>query len=136
LVIAAVCAVAIAAAWGYLRLRRLSLAPGTFDCAWRVGLAGQDETERWAEGLGEYHSDRLVWWRVYSLSGKPQKVWLRPFLELVDRTPLTGAQTAGLYLVRCTYHGELFEMMMSAEAYHGLSSWIESAPPNMRGFVL
>ncbi|XBH22088.1 DUF2550 domain-containing protein [Jonesiaceae bacterium BS-20] len=133
---ALLCVVVILTLWGYLRLRRLSFQFGTFDCAWRTVKDGSDPTDRWVQGLGEYRSDRLVWWKAYSLSPRPRRVWLRSEFELVGRTPLNLVDLPGMYLVACKYAGVPFEMMMSAEAYHGLSSWSESAPPHLRGFVL
>lgn len=133
-VTAILCVVVLLTIWGYLRLRRLSVQFGTFDCAWRISKPGSEPTDRWVQGLGEYRSDRLVWWKAYSLNPQPRRVWLRTSFELVGRTPLDLADLPGMYLVEAKYEGTAFEMMMSAEAYHGLSSWSESAPPQLRGF--
>ena len=135
-VTAVLCAVVALTIWGYLRVRRLSFQAGTFDCAWRMEKPDSDPTERWVQGLGEYRSDRLVWWKAYALSWRPHRVWLRSSFELVGRLPLDLTGLPGMYLVSCEYDGIPFELMMSAEAYHGLSSWSESAPPHLRGFVL
>ncbi|ASE09342.1 DUF2550 domain-containing protein [Jonesia denitrificans] len=128
------------ALWGYLRLRRLSRQVGVFDCAWRahsgpaVSRAGGGE--HWAQGLAEYRTEELVWWRLYSLSLTPQERWSRQGFDITGRVPLDQADLPGLYLVQCRQGADSFELMMSAEAYHGLSSWTESGPPMTRGFVV
>ncbi|WP_157544303.1 DUF2550 domain-containing protein [Jonesia quinghaiensis] len=126
--------------WGYLRLRRLSRQVGVFDCAWRAPSRSRAtpwrSTEHWSHGLAEYRTQELVWWRFYSLSATPQERWDRSLFDIAGRVPLDQADLPGLYLVQCRYQGRSFELMMSAEAYHGLSSWTESAPPATQGYAL
>ncbi len=125
---------AVVGVWGLSRLRRLTTEVGVFDCAYRAFNPSRTSTDDWTQGLCKYQSDRLEWWRVYSLTWKPNRGWLRDHFDLTGRVPLDLANMPGLYLVQCRYQGVPFELMMSAEAYHGLSSWIESAPPTPRGY--
>jgi len=137
IVISALIVLVVIVAWGYLRLRRLSTQVGMFDCAYRrskkpAGLASDDY---WAQGLCEYRSDRLVWWRLYSVKWVPSRTWLREGFDVAGRVPLDHAGLPGMYLVQCRYLDAPFELMMSAEAYHGLASWVESAPPSLPGYI-
>ncbi len=133
IIVGVVIALVVVCAYGYSRLRRLSTQIGTFDCSYRSQSAGK--TEHWKNGLCEYESDRLLWWRLYSLSHKPRFVWLREHFDLLGRTAFHEADAHNMYVVHCEYKGVPFELVMSTEAYHGLSSWVESAPPNHRGYV-
>lgn len=133
-IIVVVVSLLVVGIWGLSRLRRLSTAVGMFDCAFRSAKPGTAATESWAHGLCEYQSDRLLWWRLYSLSVTASKTWMREGFELTGRVPLDQADMPGLYLVQCRYQDVPFELMMSAEAYHGLASWVESAPPSARGY--
>lgn len=134
--IAALLVLVVLCAWGYSRLRRLTKRAGTFDCAYRSTKDRTPELDKyWANGLCEYRSDRLVWWRLYSLKWEPSRTWLRQGFDLVGRSPLEAEGLPDVYLVQCNYEGAPFELMMSAEAYHGLASWVESAPPSIQGYV-
>jgi len=135
IIIGVLIALTVVFGWGFSRLRRLSTQVGLFDCAYRAGSASLNTGDRWTQGLCEYQSDRLLWWRILSLSFTANKIWMREEFELTGRVPLDQADLPGLYLVQCRYQGVPFELMMSAEAYHGLASWVESAPPQTRGYV-
>lgn len=133
-IIALIFVLAVVLVWGYLRLRRLTTEVGMFDCAYRVVNPAAPSADNWVQGLCEYQSDRLLWWRTYSLSWSASRTWMRRDFDLTGRVPLDQADLPGLYLVQCRYEGVPFELMMSAEAYHGLSSWVESAPPSAHGY--
>src|SRR5699024_8171059 len=66
--------------------------------------------------------------------------WPRSQLDLVEREPVT--EDDGLKIreisqrVECSSEGKSFEIALSAEAYSGLRSWVESAPPGDMGKVV
>ncbi|MFD2839765.1 DUF2550 domain-containing protein [Populibacterium corticicola] len=133
-IIAVLVVLAVISTWGFLRLRRLTTSVGMFDCALRTPKSDGKPTDNWVQGLCEYQSDRLLWWRVYSLSVNANHIWMRDQFEVTGRVPLDQANLPDVYLVQCRHEGVPFELMMSAEAYHGLSSWVESAPPSAGGY--
>lgn len=109
------------------RQRTLSRRVASFACQVNVG-----ETVRrlWQPGIAQYTHERLLWWRTLSLSPRPARVWLRDRLTLVERVPLGQDDEDGrpLLLVHCRHGDEAFQLMLSALAYAGLVSWLESAP--------
>ncbi len=114
-----------------LRRRLLSRHGGTFElsCRVRPGRAGRG----WLLGLGRYSNDSLEWFRIFSLSPRPKRVWLRDGMSYSGRREPAGAERVSLYpdhvVVQChTPAGEL-ELAMSASSLTGLQSWLEAAPP-------
>lgn len=114
------------------RLRTLTRRVGSFDC--RLPVA-DDVPDRVRAGIAQYGVGRLDWWRFWSLSPRPAKSWQRSELVIVTRTEVTIPGRTGIYLVRCAYRGEDLEMQMSMDAYAGLRSWLEAAPPASHGTV-
>jgi hypothetical protein len=112
-----------------LLVRRL----GAFDCSARPGGRG------WALGVARYGSDRLEWFRVFSLSPRPRCTWERAGLTLVGSRAPEPAESAVLLpaavVVECTDQGSPLLLAMSRDAYTGLSSWLEAAPPGQLGRV-
>lgn len=111
--------------------RRVYLARtvGSFDCSIRPaqGAGG------WAIGVARYGSGRLDWFRVFSLSPRPSRVFHRDRLEIIGRRTPEGVNTlAGDLIVRCRYEVEDLDFAMSTNAYLGLSSWAEAAPPGQQ----
>ena len=51
---------------------------------------------------------------------------VRDRLSVTGRAPLDQAGQIDQYLVRCRYEGTDFELTMSADAYAGMASWLES----------
>jgi Protein of unknown function (DUF2550) len=116
-----------------VRRRLLAGSLGAFDCSARP--AGRS----WALGVARYGPDRLEWFRVFSLSPRPRSSWGRSGLVLLGRRNPEPAERAVLLpaavVVRCTYEGDPLLLAMSEDAYTGLSSWIEAAPPGQLGLV-
>lgn len=133
-----------------VRRRMLTRGGGTFDCSMRLrqGPHGQG----WTLGVGRYAGDTVEWYRVFSYSPRPKRVFGRRDLEIIDRRAPQGAETfallSGAVIVRCregravasesssgsgmVSSGELVELAMGNDALTGFLSWLESAPPRSR----
>lgn len=112
------------------RLRSLGHRVGSFECA--VVPVGPHHLAP-VKGIAHYAVGRLDWWRRWSLSPKPAESWARGALEVVSREHVEGDDE--LYVVRCSYQGDELVLIMSVQAYAGLTSWLESAPPSSHGAV-
>lgn len=112
-------------------VRRLVLARavGSFDCSVRTG----DGAHGWSVGVARYGPDRIDWFRVFSLSLRPSRVYERRRLTLVDTRVPQGGETfavlPGVRVVACRYDGTELDLAMSGDACTGLSSWLEASPP-------
>ncbi|WP_432543193.1 DUF2550 domain-containing protein [Kineococcus sp. SYSU DK002] len=113
-----------------LRRRRLMGRLGTFDCSVRRARRGR---RRWALGVAQYETDRLDWYRTFSLSPRPSCSFARQALAVTTfREPEgteTGAVQPGAVVVECRLDGEDIDLAMGEDAYTGFASWLESAPP-------
>ncbi|MDQ1294152.1 MAG: hypothetical protein QG608_2035 [Actinomycetota bacterium] len=118
---------------GVFVLRRFVMAhvAGTFDCSLR-GMS-PDDSGSWMVGVARYQSDRLDWFRVFTVSPRPARSLARSRLEIIERRVPQGpeARTAipGCVVVRCEYDGVGLELAMTDPAYNALAAWLESAPP-------
>jgi hypothetical protein len=112
------------------RYRSLTHRVGSFRCSARV-------RGRFRHGIAHYGSRHLYWWRLRSLAPRPLHVWPRGAFEVLGRSAVDPAgPTGGAYLVRCRVgDGEEIELVMSPEAYAGLTSWLEAAPPVARTVI-
>ena len=114
-----------------IRRRMLTRRGGTFDCSLRLTPAGHGKG--WTLGVGRYAGDTLEWYRVFSYSPRPGRVFGRRRLEIVDRRVPQGAETvallSGAVVVRCRDGEEFVELAMGNDALTGFLSWLESAPP-------
>jgi hypothetical protein len=122
---------------GLLTMRRLrALRSGGVHAALRTHLdpAGKG----WHLGVGRYHGDRFVWFRVLSLRMGPDRVIHRSGLEIADRRDPSGAELYGMppgsRVLRFAATGgapdeSQIEIAMSPDALTGFLSWLESAPP-------
>jgi hypothetical protein len=128
-------------------LRRLAIARGaSFDCSLRTGTADADPLPggapgggRWSIGVARYGSDRLEWFRIFSLSPRPARCFERDRFELVSQrvpsVPESRAVLPGTTVVSARYDSGDVDLAMSPEAYTGLASWLEAAPPGRTGQV-
>lgn len=109
------------------RQRTLSRRVASFACQLNAGEAVR---RMWQPGIAQYTHERLLWWRTLSLSPRPARVWSRSRLTLVERVPVGQDDEEGrpLLLVHCRHGDEAFQLMLSAPAYAGLVSWLESGP--------
>jgi hypothetical protein len=112
------------------RLRSLGHRVGSFECS--VVPVGPSHPAP-VKGIAHYGVGRLDWWRRWSLSPRPAESWSRGALEVVSRDLVEGDDEQ--YVVRCSYQGDELVLIMSVQAYAGLTSWLESAPPSSHGAV-
>lgn len=111
-----------------LALRRYQLrrAIGTFDASMR------QLPDSWRMGVCRYTDKHLEWLRLFSLSPRPRRRFVRSSLVLQGwRTATESERTKiqpGTIIVTLTYRGEELLLGMNYEAYTGLSSWLEAGP--------
>lgn len=117
-----------------VRRRVLSRKGGAFElsCRVRSGRAGRG----WLLGLGRYSGDRLEWFRIFSLSPRPKRIWPRGTLAYDGRRPAVGVEQMALYpghlIVQCTAPEGLLELAMAPSSLMGFQSWLEARPPGTR----
>jgi Protein of unknown function (DUF2550) len=114
-----------------LTLRRylLERGGGTVECAlrmpggpWRLGVAG-------------YQPDELSWFQVFGFLLRPNKVFGRRTLVVLDRRPTEAVEVAslgeGTVVVRCQIAERpgTVELAMGEAALTGFLAWLEAAPP-------
>ena len=114
-----------------VRRRVLSRHGGTFELSYR---ARSERTGRgWLLGLGRYSGSDLEWFRIFSLSPKPKRVWSRASLTYAGRREPHGAEQVSLYpdhlVVQCATPTGQLELAMAPSSLMGFQSWLESAPP-------
>jgi hypothetical protein len=122
-------------ALGLLALRRrvITRRGGTFDCSLRLRQA--QHGKGWVLGIGRYNGDALEWYRVFSYSTRPKRVFVRRELEVIESRDPTGVEVfsllAGAVVVRCRDDGNDVELAMNPDSLTGFLSWVESAPPGL-----
>ncbi|MGV8977701.1 MAG: DUF2550 domain-containing protein [Cellulomonas sp.] len=123
LVLLVFCALAL----GTSRVRTLSRRVGSFECAFSRAT---DPDAPWIAGIGQYGAESLYWWRWWSLAPRPTRSWLRARTLVIEHHGVADARGyEGQIVVRCRTDDDAFDLLMSAEAYAGLASWLEAAPP-------
>jgi hypothetical protein len=109
---------------------------GSFDCSLRRERGGHSNTGRWMLGVARYGSDRLDWYRLFSMSPRPWRSFERARLMIVEQRRQASGEgysvMPGAVIVRCAYGRLVLELAMTESAYTGLSTWLESAPPGPR----
>jgi Protein of unknown function (DUF2550) len=118
-----------------VRRRALARHGGTFELSYRA--RSRKAGRGWLLGLGRYSGERLEWFRIFSLSPRPKRVWDRADLEYAGRREPEGVEELSLYadhvVVWCTtVDGEL-ELAMGPDSLMGFQSWLEAMPPGTRG---
>jgi hypothetical protein len=114
-----------------IRRRVLSRYGGTFELSHRVRT---DKAGRgWVLGLGRYESQSLEWFRIFSLSPRPKRVWQRGDLTYTDRRQPGGVEQLSLYpdhvVITCSTRDGDVELALSSDSLMGFQSWLEAAPP-------
>jgi hypothetical protein len=104
---------------------------GSFRCA-----SGRAEGGPWSAGVAQYGSEHLYWWRRWSLAPRPRARWNRSGFAILERH-VHDLQLPGTRVLRvtCDCDGERFWLLMSPEAYAGLTSWIEATPSRVSRVV-
>jgi hypothetical protein len=114
-----------------VRRRVIARSGGTFELSHRVrsGRPGRG----WLLGVGRYSEERLEWFRIFSLSPRPKRSWVRDELTYVGRRESEGAEQVSLFpdhvVISCrSAQGEI-ELAMSPGTLTGFQAWLEARPP-------
>lgn len=108
------------------RVRSLGRRLGSFECALR-----RDPRSGWASGIATFGVDRLEWYRVLAFTPRPERSWRRSRMEVLDRASrLSGGRRTTVVELHCRDQDDEFTLAMSEQAYAGLTSWLEAAPPS------
>lgn len=114
-----------------VRRRLLARHGGTFELSCRVRT--EHPGRGWLLGIGRYSGQSLEWFRIFSLSPRPKRVWARDLLDYSGRRAPAGAEEMSLYdghvVASCHYDGQPLEIAMSEASLTGFQSWLESGPP-------
>jgi Protein of unknown function (DUF2550) len=114
-----------------IRRRVLSRHGGTFELSYRV--RPEKAGRGWLLGLGRYSGDSLEWFRIFSLSPRPKRVWRRSYLTFGGRREPAGVEQMSLYpdhvVVSCSTPDGPLELAMGESSLMGFQAWLESGPP-------
>ena len=113
----------------FSRVRTLNRRVGSFTCA-----VGRTADGPWSSGVAQYGADRLYWWHIRSLSTRPRARWQRVGFTVVERSE----RSAGQVVVTCRDDEsgtQPVHLLMSADAYAGLTSWIEATPTRVASII-
>ena len=114
-----------------VRRRVLSRHGGTFELSHRV--RGGRPGRGWLLGLGRYSGSSLEWFRIFSLSPRPKRVWVRAELTYVANRSPVGLEQMSLYpdhvVVECRSGSRTVELAMSPDSLIGFQAWLESRNP-------
>ena len=128
---------ALALAGLIVRRRRLTKSEPTFDMS--VRTHPQQGARGWTLGVARYRGERLEWFRFFSLSLRPKRVFDRQALELHGRREPDGAEAYALFsghLVVDARTGQAeVQVALSPDSLTALLAWQESAPPDPYGRV-
>lgn len=114
-----------------VRRRVLSRNGGTFEVSYRV--RAERAGRGWLLGLGRYSGENLEWFRIFSLSPRPKRVWQRSMLTYTGRREPEGVEQMSLYpdhvVIVCGTPAGEFELAMNPSSLMGFQSWLEAGPP-------
>jgi hypothetical protein len=114
-----------------VRRRWLTRNGGTFEASYRARPS--DSGGGWLLGVGRYAGDTLEWFRIFSLSPRPKRVWQRSTLTYVDRREPERVEQMSLYpghvIIRCETPSGAVELALGPSSLMGFQSWLEGAPP-------
>ena len=106
-----------------VRRRVLARRGGTFD---RPGRG-------WLLGVGRYSGECLEWYRIFSLSPRPKRSWLREELTYRGRRDTDGHERLALFpehvVVSCDSPQGEVELAMGPASLTGFQAWLEARPP-------
>jgi Protein of unknown function (DUF2550) len=87
----------------------------------------------WSSGLARFTGDELRWYRIFSFSIRPRRVFSRGALAVQRRRSPDGPERlvlpADWVVVRCVSQRAPVEMAMAEPTLTGFLSWVEGAPP-------
>ncbi|PWN04102.1 DUF2550 domain-containing protein [Nocardioides silvaticus] len=114
-----------------VRRRVLARHGGTFELSHR--LTADEGGRGWVLGMGRYSGEKLEWFRIFTLSPRPKRVWERDQLSYDGRREPIGAEQASLYpdhvVIRCASRAGDVELAMSPASLTGFQAWLEAKPP-------
>lgn len=97
--------------------------------------SGPAHQPRWALGLGRFMGDELRWYRLFGVGLKPRYVLHRSEIELTSRRAPQGHEIHSLpadaVILECRHGQQRLELAVVGTAATGLSSWLESAAPDV-----
>lgn len=118
-----------------VRRRMISRRGGTFELSYRARVTRPGRG--WLLGVGRYQGETLEWFRMFSLSVRPKRVWDRADLEYTGRRDPVGPEANSLYadhvVVSCATSDGALELAMGRDSLTGFQSWLEAMPPGSRG---
>ena len=119
------------------RTHTLDRRVGSFRCAIQRTTGGP-----WSWGVAQYGAGELYWWRRHSLSPRPARRWARRELSVVERhrsESVADVERAGTAVpvleVTCSTDSSQFHLLMAADAYAGLTSWLEATPSRAESII-
>jgi hypothetical protein len=112
---------------------------GTVECALRQPA----ETGRWHLGMLSYQRDEVYWYRALGVLLRPERVFHRRSLTVVNRRAVRPDEAAALGTDRVVVEvatkpaadasgspgGEHVELAITDQALTGLLAWLEASPP-------
>lgn len=106
-----------------VRLVVLSRLPGALQCSYhKLG------SRRWRTGILRLQPHELQWYPTFALTYRPSKRYARGKFEIESHLRMRAEET---FVVVNICHGEEhFTWAMSDDAFSGLVSWIDAAPPS------
>jgi hypothetical protein len=114
-----------------VRRRWLSREGGTFELTYPPRPT--TPIRGWLLGLGRYAGDTLEWFRIFSLSPRPKRVWPRQSLDFVGRREPEGVEQLSLYpghvVIQCDTPSGVVELALGSSSLMGFQSWLEASPP-------
>jgi hypothetical protein len=118
-----------------VRRRILARNGGTFELSYR---ARSTKVGRgWVLGIGRYSGESLEWFRIFSLSPRPKRVWQRFDMQYTGRRGPIGGEQVSLFadqtIISCNTSAGEVELAMSGSSLMGFQSWLEAMPPGARG---
>ncbi|WP_448631591.1 DUF2550 family protein [Cellulomonas soli] len=129
-------ALVVAGLW-ISRTHTLDRRVGSFRCSVQRRPGGP-----WSPGVAQYGAGELYWWRRHSLAPRPARRWARRELVVVERHRselVADVERAGrsvpIYEVTCSTAGGEEHLLMAADAYAGLTSWIEATPTRAESVI-
>ena len=113
-----------------VRRRFIQRNGGTFELSHRARSAPTGRG--WVLGVGRYSGESLEWFRIFSLSPKPKRVWRRVEIVYVSSRSPEGIEELVLYpeslIVTCDVKGEHIDLAMDQQTLIGFQAWLESRP--------
>jgi hypothetical protein len=124
--VAAVCALVLLVSV-VLYQRRLAASAGG------LPMALKRDDQRWANGVGRYAGDELIWYRTLSLWPTPALRMARSDLQVTMSRAWDPqrdmALRPNLMIAECRYKGAVFSLGFPDNGLTGFLSWLEASAP-------